>query len=81
MPLYEYRCTACDETFEALVRAGDTPHCPACQSPQLERLVSLFAVDSEGTRDAARQKSMPRSEKVHREKEIGEIEDFKRHHR
>ena len=79
MPLYEYCCRSCGRTFEALVRANDVPACPECAGTDLERLLSLFAVDSEGTRDAARQASMPRSVKRHQEKEIGELEDYQRH--
>lgn len=40
MPLYDYRCTACDQTFELLLRASATPVCPACGGERLERLVS-----------------------------------------
>lgn len=46
MPLYSYRCTACDDCFETLVRSTDTPACPACGSDRLERLVSLTAAES-----------------------------------
>ena len=80
MPLYEYSCRKCGHQFEALVRSHDTPACPACGASELERLLSLFAVDSATTRDAARQKSMPRSVERQQEKERGELEDWKRHH-
>ncbi len=80
MPLYEYSCRGCGRTFEALVRVSDTPRCPACAGTDLERLVSLFAVDSDTTRTAARDSSMPRSRKRHLEKELGEREDYDRHH-
>ncbi|MBL8330254.1 MAG: zinc ribbon domain-containing protein [Rubrivivax sp.] len=43
MPLYDYRCTACDSSFELLVRSSSTPACPQCNGTQLERLVSLTA--------------------------------------
>ena len=80
MPLYEYSCRACGHSFEALIRSHETPSCPACTSSDLERLVSHFAVDSEGTRDAARQASMSRSVTRQAETERGEIQDWKRHH-
>lgn len=79
MPLYEYRCRACAHEFEALVRPGDAPACRACGSPDLERLLSLFAVDSDTTRTANRESSMPKSRQRHVDKEIGEFEDYKRH--
>jgi putative FmdB family regulatory protein len=50
MPLYEYVCRACGHEFEALVRNGNVPPCPACQSQNLERLLSHFAVNSEERR-------------------------------
>lgn len=45
MPLHSYRCTACENTFETLVRSSDTPACPACGSEALERQVSQVAPD------------------------------------
>jgi len=44
MPIYEYRCTACDERFEELVRNPDvTVACPSCGDAAAERLLSVFA--------------------------------------
>ncbi len=43
MPLYSYRCSACNHEFEALVSQSDTPLCPSCGSPQLDRLLSAPA--------------------------------------
>ena len=44
MPIYEYRCRGCDKTFETLVRStGESVACPACSSPQVERLLSTFS--------------------------------------
>jgi putative FmdB family regulatory protein len=40
MPLYAYACNDCEAEFELLVRASDTPECPACGSPKLTRQVS-----------------------------------------
>ena len=46
MPIYEYRCLACQRTFEALRKAGDAPlsECRFCGSNKIEKLVSSFAV-------------------------------------
>jgi putative FmdB family regulatory protein len=79
MPIYEYCCLRCGVKFEALVRASDTVACPLCAATDLERLVSLFAVDSEGTRNAARQTSMPRSRKVQMDQEVADQETYERH--
>jgi len=56
MPLYDFRCRACHEEFEALVRPGHDPACPACASADLERLVTgfSFSVRSGGLSPAAR---------------------------
>lgn len=46
MPLYEYRCTECGQTFELLRRFQDADRdliCPKCQSEEIERLISAFA--------------------------------------
>jgi putative FmdB family regulatory protein len=44
MPLYEYRCQACDATFEMLVRAGSRVACPHCGSSSINKLLSTPAV-------------------------------------
>jgi len=43
MPLYEYRCDACEHEFEALQKMNDEPlaHCPACDEKGLRKLVSV----------------------------------------
>jgi len=54
MPLYDFRCRACGQEFEALVRGESTPVCAACGSADLERLLSTFAMSSrERTKAAA----------------------------
>ncbi|MCA8982285.1 MAG: zinc ribbon domain-containing protein [Planctomycetaceae bacterium] len=48
MPLFEYRCEACDAEFELLVRAAETPRCPQCQSARLSKLLSAPAGHVQG---------------------------------
>jgi putative FmdB family regulatory protein len=45
MPIYEYRCRACGQEFQQLVR-GQTARvvCPSCQSPEVRRTLSLFGI-------------------------------------
>lgn len=44
MPLYEYHCAECDATVEVLVRnTSETPVCPNCNSPRLEKQLSVAA--------------------------------------
>ncbi len=46
MPLYDYQCRTCGNTFELLRRIQDADReleCPDCRSDQVERLLSVFA--------------------------------------
>ncbi len=45
MPLYEFQCKGCGHEFEDLVLGSARPACPSCNSQQLERLLSVFAVN------------------------------------
>lgn len=47
MPIYEYKCKECGETFEVLVRSTEKPACPQCGSKSLRKLVSGFSAPSE----------------------------------
>ena len=49
MPLFEYRCSACQSEFELLIRGAVVPTCPSCGSTTLEKLLSLFGVSSAET--------------------------------
>lgn len=54
MPIYDYRCNRCANEFELVVlRMSPVPACPACESQDVEQLLSAFAVNSEGTRQAS----------------------------
>lgn len=44
MPIYEFRCEACGERFEALVDAGtESASCRACGTDGAERVLSAQA--------------------------------------
>jgi putative FmdB family regulatory protein len=61
MPIFEYRCSQCSHEFELLIlRNSPAAACPECASEAVEKLLSAFAVDSEGTRDAHLQKARAR---------------------
>ena len=79
MPIYEFSCSACSHRFERLVRTGDVPECPSCGSPRLERIVSLFAVNSEGTRSAALAAGRRQAGKVAGEKAAAQREYEAKH--
>ena len=42
MPIYEYQCESCDQTFEKLIFKGDEEgiDCPACGGQKVKRLLS-----------------------------------------
>jgi putative FmdB family regulatory protein len=51
MPLYEFECEKCGWEFEELVRsasATDEVQCPACDSQEVHKKVSLFASKAAG---------------------------------
>jgi putative FmdB family regulatory protein len=55
MPIYEYRCTDCENNFSRLQRVGagsDGVKCPKCEGEDVERLLSSFA-SSSGSPDVA----------------------------
>ena len=40
MPIYEYRCNACNEEFEELVFGDEVPPCPHCDADKTSKLMS-----------------------------------------
>lgn len=75
MPLYDYRCTACQAEFELLVRASTVPACPHCGATGLERAVSRVApagksagIIAAGRRQAAREGHFSNYSKAERAK-------------
>jgi len=51
MPIYEYRCTACENKFEKLSpigQADDEVLCPVCHNKG-KRMLSTFAAFSKGS--------------------------------
>ena len=81
MPIYEYRCRACGHSFEVLVRDQDQagPACLQCQSTDLERLLSMFAVDSEGTRQASLGSARKANRKTQIDKAVADREEIEHH--
>ena len=79
MPIYEYECRDCRQRFEAIVRSNDSPSCPSCQSVNLERLISLFAVDARGTRSKSLSAIQKTNAKVTNDKAWADYEYDKKH--
>ena len=46
MPIYEFKCKGCGEGFETLTSAAkvDQVTCPKCDSGEVEKMMSGFAV-------------------------------------
>jgi putative FmdB family regulatory protein len=54
MPLFEFACRSCGHQFEYLTRADRVPSCPSCDSRELDKQLSTFAVNANGlSRDRA----------------------------
>ena len=51
MPIYEYQCTACDHSLEALQKMSDDVliHCPECNGETLKKKISAVAFQLKGT--------------------------------
>jgi putative FmdB family regulatory protein len=51
MPLYEYRCTQCGESFEIMLRFSESnriPACPKCDSTNTQKKISNVASFGQG---------------------------------
>ena len=51
MPIYEFCCDQCHNTFELLAVQRDDliePVCPSCQSPEISRVMSKINVGNPG---------------------------------
>ena len=79
MPVYEYRCKECKTEFETLVRGQKVPSCPACFSKDLERLLSIPTVNSEGTRNLALKAAKQRDARQGHERVMTQRE-YEAHH-
>lgn len=80
MPLYEYKCGTCGHCFEVLVRDSSTPPCPACQAQNVGRQLSLFAVNSEGTRQSALESARRHSYKAEYDRAVAAEKDTHHDH-
>ena len=83
MPIYEYACRSCHARFERFIRPAPTGEaevvvCPSCHGSDVERLLSMFAVNSESTQQAHLRQARKVGMKEYREKQHAETE-MKRH--
>ena len=80
MPLYEYECRGCHHRFELLVLVSTTPTCPACKGTDLDKLLSISSVSSDGTRQRSLGLARNTAKKVQRDKAHADHEAFHHHH-
>jgi putative FmdB family regulatory protein len=59
MPLFEYECRACGNHFEYLTRQDQSPSCPSCAGEDLQKLLSVFAVSTNGGSNTTETMSRP----------------------
>ena len=83
MPIFEYVCNACGHQFEflKLPAATTVPSCPACQSLDLARLLSGFALsttDLTKARVKAARKQI-RESKDYKDKQVAQAEEIEHH--
>jgi putative FmdB family regulatory protein len=83
MPIFEYVCNACGHQFEflKLPAATTVPSCPACQSQNLERLLSGFALSTteltKARAKAARKKTL--ESKDYKDAQVARAEEIAHH--
>ena len=79
MPIYEYQCRKCEHEFEAIVRVGGTASCPSCQSDDVERVLSMFAVNTADRAASALAGARKRFQRQSRDQRVHEREDVIEH--
>jgi putative FmdB family regulatory protein len=80
MPIYEYKCRACGNQFEELVRDAITPSCPGCHSSEVERTISLFSAKSDDRSKAAFKAAKQKASKAQKEAQSEELQHYYRDH-
>ena len=80
MPIFDFHCRACGHEFEALIRAQDpAAACPSCQSADLEKLLSGFAMKTDERSAAAALDSRKRQVRANKDKIVAD-EDYRKEH-
>jgi putative FmdB family regulatory protein len=81
MPIYEYQCEKCGHQFEYLVlHSSPAPECPSCHHTELQKMISLCAVSSEGTRQTHLKRERKKYKKINHDKQYEEHKAIHEHH-
>lgn len=80
MPIYDFTCRHCGHSFEQLVKAGETPACPACGKKQVERAFpSSAAVSTTRSRERSLSGARRKASAQKREKDHAHAEYMREH--
>ena len=84
MPIYEFKCQACAHTFEELIlpwkeNAERTPVCPSCQAKDVEKVLSVFAVKTDATRQSNLNTARKAARKIKQEKDTEDQKQIMEH--
>jgi putative FmdB family regulatory protein len=79
VPIFEYHCNACGAEFELLVRSATVPACEKCGATDLQKLLSLPAIQSETTHALAMRAARRRDRAQGTEREAAQAE-YERNH-
>ena len=81
MPIFEYQCLGCGHMFEYLILPkSSAASCPECESAEVEKMISVPAISSDGTKERARQSGLARNKRLGVEKSRADHEYFHKHH-
>ena len=51
MPIYDYSCLNCNDTFEKLILNSIPPSCPKCGSTKVEQMISAPGIHNTSSRN------------------------------
>jgi putative FmdB family regulatory protein len=57
MPIFEYHCKECDESFETIVLGDQEVLCPLCTGKNITKLLSTFSHKSKGEYSSSNESS------------------------
>ena len=79
MPMFDFVCTACETSFETLVRGSQIPACPSCGSTALEKQIALPSIKTSGTHGKALAAAKRRDRAVGQER-VAAQREYERNH-
>ena len=76
MPIYEFYCPRCHTVFNFFARTSDPgrrPACPRCQRPDLDRMLSRFAVSKDRAEPASADDELAGMDEAKMERALAEM--------